>query len=73
MTLNRTLIAAAIMAVSITAAASYLGHGSDQEAQSSKVPPSDEAARQSLIANKLASLLTPAGVQVVAGLQAQET
>lgn len=73
MTLSRTLIAAAIMAVSITAVASYLGHGSNQEAQSSKAAPADEAARQALITDKLASLLKPAGVQVVAGVQAQET
>jgi hypothetical protein len=73
MTLSRTLIAAAIMAVSITAAASYLGHGSNQEAQSPKPAPADEASRQALITDKLASLLKPAGVQVVAGFEAQET
>ncbi len=61
------------MAVSITVAAGYLGHESNQEAQSSKAAQSDEASRQALITNKLASLLTPAGVQVVAGIQAQET
>ena len=73
MTLSRTLIAAAIMAVSITAAAGYLGRGSNQEAQSSKPAPVDEASRQALITDKLASLLKPAGVQVVAGFEAQET
>lgn len=73
MTLNRTLIAAAIMAVSITSAASYLGHGQNQEPQSTKSAPSGEASRQALITSELASLLTPAGIQVVAGFQAQET
>jgi hypothetical protein len=73
MTLNRTLIAAAIMAVSITAAAGYLRHGSNQETQSSTAGPSGEPSRQALITNQLGSLLTPAGVQVVAGFQAEET
>ena len=72
-TLNRTFIATAIMAVSITAAASYLRQGSNQEAQSSKATSSDEPSRQTLITNQLASLLAPAGVQVVAGFQAQDT
>lgn len=73
-TLNRTLIAAAIMAVSITAAASYLRQGGNQEAQSSKAAQPDEASRQDSITSKLGSLLTPDGVQVVvAGVQAQET
>lgn len=73
MTLHRTLIAVVIMAVSITAAAGYLGRGRNQEPQSSKSSQSGEASRQALITDKLASLLTPAGVQVVAGVQAQET
>lgn len=73
MTLNRTVIAAAIMAVSITAAASYLRQGTNQEAQSSKAATPDEVSRQDSITNKLGSLLTPDGVQVVAGVQAQET
>jgi hypothetical protein len=73
MTLNRTLIAIAILALSITAAAGFLRHGSNQEAQSSKAASPDEPSRQVLIADQLASLLAPAGVQVVAGFQAQDT
>ena len=73
MTLNRTFIAVVIMAVSITAAASYLGRGPNQEPQPAKSSQSDETSRQALIANNLASLLTPAGVEVVTGLQAQES
>lgn len=73
MNLNQILIAVVIMVVSITAGASYLGHGSNQPPQSVKSSQSDEASRQTLISDQLASLLTPAGVQVVAGFQAQET
>jgi len=73
MTLKRTLIAVVIMAVSITAAARYLGRGPNQEPQPAKSSQPDEASQQSLITNKLAFLLTTAGVEVVAGLQARET
>jgi len=71
--LKRILIAALIMAVSISAGAGYLGRGQNPPPQSAKPAQSGEDSRAALIISELAALLTPAGVQVVAGFQVQET
>jgi hypothetical protein len=73
MAFDRSLIAVVILAVSMAAVASDTGPGRTRDAASAQSSQSDEASRQVVITDRLAALLTPAGVAVVAGLEARKT